>query len=47
MNISDLNILEQMEQFLTCSKAVAFLVASSQDKCYRGIQRSLVKFRYA
>jgi hypothetical protein len=29
MNINDLNTIEQMEQFLTGSKAVAFLVASS------------------
>ena len=47
MNINDLNTIEQLEQFLTGSQAVAFLVASSQDECYRGIQRILVKFRYA
>ena len=35
-----------MEQFLTGSQAVAFLVASSKDECYLGIQRTLVKFRY-
>ena len=42
MNINDLNTIEQLEQFLTGSQAVAFLVASSQDECYRGIQRILV-----
>ena len=47
MNINDLNTIEQLEQFLTGSQAVAFLVASSQDECYRGIQYILVKFRYA
>jgi hypothetical protein len=35
MNINDLNTIEQLEQFLTGSQAVAFLVASSQDECYR------------
>ena len=44
MNINDLNTIEQMEQFLTGSQAVAFLVASSKDECYLGIQRTLVKF---
>jgi DNA-binding transcriptional ArsR family regulator len=47
MSINDLNTIEQLEQFLTGSQAVAFLVVSSQDECYRGIQRTLVKFRYA
>ncbi|TAK60619.1 hypothetical protein [Methylobacter sp.] len=32
MNINDLNTLEQLEQFLTGSQAVAFLIASSTDK---------------
>ena len=47
MNINDLNTIEQMEQFLSGSQGVAFLVASSKDECYQGIQRTLVKFRYA
>lgn len=46
MNINDLNTIDQLEQFLTGSQSVAFLVASSKDECYRGIQRTLVKFRY-
>ena len=45
MNINELNTIEQLEQFLSGSQAVAFLVASSKDECYRGIQRTLVKFR--
>jgi hypothetical protein len=43
MNINDLNTIEQLEQFLTGSQSVAFLVASSKDECYLGIQRTLVK----
>lgn len=46
MNIKDLNSIEQLEQFLTGSQSVAFLVASSTDESYQGIQRTLVKFRY-
>jgi len=46
MNINDLNTIEQLEQFLTGSQSVAFLVADSREVCYRGIQRTLVKFRY-
>jgi hypothetical protein len=46
MNINDLCAIEQLERFLTGSQAVAFLVASSKDECYRGIQRTLAKFRY-
>lgn len=46
MNINDLNTIDQLEQFLTGSQAVAFLVASSKEDCYRGIQRTLVKFKY-
>ena len=38
MNINDLNTIEQMEQFLTGSQAVAFLVASSKDECYLGME---------
>ena len=40
MNINDLNTIEQLELFLTGNQAVAFLVASSKDECYRGIQRA-------
>jgi len=47
MNINDLNTIDQLEQFLAGSQSVAFLVASTKDECYRGIQRTLVKFRYA
>ena len=40
MNINDLNTIEQLEQFLTGTQAVAFLVTGSKDECYRGIQRN-------
>jgi len=46
MNINDLKTIEQLEQFLTGTQAVAFVVASSKDDIYRDIQRTLVKFRY-
>ncbi len=46
MNINDLNTIEQMEQFLTGSQAVAFLVASSKDEYYQSIQRTQVKNSY-
>jgi hypothetical protein len=35
MNINELNTIEQLEQFLSGSQAVAFLVASCKDECYR------------
>jgi transposase InsO family protein len=47
MNINDLNTIEQLEHFLAGSQPVAFVVAGNKDECYRGIQRTLVKFRYA
>ena len=47
MNVNNLNAIEQMEQFLTGSQVVAFLVASSKDECNRSIRRTLIKFRYS
>jgi hypothetical protein len=46
MNINDLKTIEQLEQFLTGTQAVAFLIASSKSDIYRDIQRTLIKFRY-
>ena len=41
--MNDLNFVEQLEQFLTGSQDVAFLVASSRDVYYWSIQqRTLV-----
>lgn len=47
MNKNDLTTIEQLEQFLDGSQTVAFLATSSKEKCYRGIQCTLVKFRYS
>ena len=47
MNINDLKTIEQLEQFLTGTQSIAFLVASNKKDIYRDIQRTLVKFRYA
>lgn len=46
MNINDLKTIEQLEQFLSGTQAVAFVVASSHQDIYRDIQRTLVIFRY-
>ena len=46
MNINDLTTIEQLEQFLTGTQAIAFLVASNKREIYRDIQRTLVRFRY-
>jgi transposase InsO family protein len=47
MNINDLKTIEQLEQFLTGTQSIAFLVASNKKDIYRDIQRTLVKFRYS
>ncbi len=46
MNLNDLNTIEQLNDFLSGSQSVAFVVADSKEANYRGIQRILVKFRY-
>ena len=46
MNINDLKTIEHLEQFLTGTQSIAFLVASNKKDIYRDIQRTLVKFRY-
>ena len=46
MNINDLKTIEQLEQFLTGTQSIAFLVASNKKDIYRDIQRTLVRFRY-
>ena len=46
MNINDLKTIEQLEQFLTGTQPIAFVVASSKQDIYRDIQRTLVIFRY-
>jgi len=46
MKLEDLTTIEQLEDFLSGTQAVAFSVLSDKDACYRGIQGELVKFRY-
>ena len=46
ININDLTTIEQLEQFLTGTQSIAFLVASNKKDIYRDIQRTLVRFRY-
>jgi hypothetical protein len=41
--MNELNALEQLEQFFTCSQSVAFLVASSKYYCYRGVPRGEIQ----
>jgi transposase InsO family protein len=46
MKLEDLTTIDQLEDFLTGTQAVAFSVISDKDACYRWIQGELVKFRY-
>ncbi len=46
MNINDLKTIEQLEQFLTSTQAIAFVVASSKQDICRDIQRTQVIFKY-
>jgi len=46
MNINDLKTIEQLNQFLTGTQAIAFLVGSRKEDIYRDILRILVKFSY-
>ena len=46
MKLEDLTTIDQLEDFLTGTQAVAFSVISDRDACYRWIQGELVKFRY-
>lgn len=46
MKLEDLTSIDQLEDFLSGTQAVAFSVISDKDACYRWIQGELVKFRY-
>jgi hypothetical protein len=46
MKLEDLTTIDQLEDFLSGTQAVAFSVISDKDACYRWIQGELVKFRY-
>ena len=46
MKLEDLTTIDQLEDFLSGTQAVAFSVISDKDACYRWVQGDLVKFRY-
>jgi len=46
MKLEDLTTIDQLENFLSGTQAVAFSVISDKDACYRWIQGELAKFRY-
>ena len=46
MKLEDLVSIDQLEDFLSGTRDVAFSALSDKDACYRWIQRELVKFRY-
>jgi transposase InsO family protein len=46
MKLEDLTTIDQLEDFLSGTQAVAFSVISDKDACYCWIQGELVKFRY-
>lgn len=46
MKLEDLKTIDQLIDFLSGTRAVAFSVISDKKACYRWIQAELVKFRY-
>lgn len=46
MKLEDLTTIDQLTEFLLGTQAVAFLVSSDKDTCYRWIQDELARFRY-
>ena len=46
MKLEDLTTIDELEDFLSGTQAVAFSIISDKDACYRWIQGELVKFRY-
>lgn len=46
MKLQDLKTVDQLQDFLCGTQAVAFGVISDKDDCYRWLQGELVKFRY-
>jgi len=46
MKLEDLTTIDQLTEFLSGTQAVAFLVSSDKDTCYRWIQDELARFRY-
>lgn len=46
MKLQDLTTVDQLREFLSGTRAVAFSVISDKDECYRWLQGELARFRY-
>jgi transposase InsO family protein len=46
MKLQDLTTVDQLREFLSGTRAVAFSVISDRDECYRWLQAELIRFRY-
>lgn len=46
MKLQDLTTVDQLREFLSGTRAVAFSVISDRDECYRWLQPELIRFRY-
>jgi len=46
MKLEDLTTIEQLTDFLSGTRAVAFSIISDKDACYRWIQGEPVRFHY-
>lgn len=46
MKLQDLTTVDQLRDFLSGTRAVAFSVISDKDECYRWLQAELIRFRY-
>lgn len=46
MNVDNLKTIEQMEDFLTGSQAIAFAIATNKDERYRFVEKILRRFHY-
>jgi hypothetical protein len=46
MKLQDLTTVDQLREFLSGARAVAFSVISDKDECYRWLQGELARFRY-
>ena len=46
MKLIDLTTIDQLEDFLSGTQAVAFSLVSDKDTCYRWLQGELAKFRH-
>ena len=46
MNLDNLKTIEQMEDFLNGSQAIAFAVAANKDERYHFVEKLLKRFNY-